>query len=355
MDDRNSQKMKTEIMPHQMTEETISAFLESENCSTPDVYRHKKGYIYALYRGLPDGIITAENLAAWRQGLVDAKYSSYTITNYVKSANHYLRFIGQDKLCFSRGKRKDLTGQKFGYLTAIEPTGEKHRKDYVWRCKCDCGKEIELPATRLLTGNTLSCGCLWTQKLKAGNKYIDGTCISLAKKERVKNPDNISGYVGVTPKRDKWRAYIKYKGVNYNLGTYSNLEDAVKARARAKEAVMEDAAILEKVFDELHSGIGYPNRENVRSIHQVKSEPEPAQPIPNVVRSNNTSGYPGVSLHRGAWIAKITYKKVSYRLGSFPDKDSAISARKKAEADLKADPEHFVQMYSANCSTYKNK
>lgn len=337
-----------------MTEETIFAFLESENCGSAEVYRHKKGYIYALYRGLPDGIITAESLTAWRQGLVDAGYSSYTITNYVKSANHYLRFIGQEYLCFLRGRKRDLTGQRFGYLTAIEPTGAKDRKDYIWHCKCDCGNEVELPATRMLTGNTLSCGCLQIQKSKAANKYIDGTCLSMAKKERVKNPDNISGYVGVTPKRGKWQAYIKYKGVQYNLGVYTNLEDAVKARARAKEAVVEDAAILEKVFDELHSGISYPERDEVRAANQIKTEATPAQPVPSVVRSNNTSGCPGVSFHHGKWIAKITYKKISYRLGCFANKEDAIAARKKAEEDLKADPEYFAQRYSANCSTYRN-
>lgn len=355
MDSKNTQKTKADITPHQMTEETITAFLESENCSSTEIYRHKKGYIYALYRGLPDGIITAESLAVWRQGLVDAGYSSHTITNYVKSANHYLRFIGQGDLCFLRGRKRDLAGQRFGYLTAVEPTGAKDRKDYIWRCKCDCGNEVELPATRMLTGNTLSCGCLRPKKQKAGNKYIDGTCLSLAKKERIKNPENISGYVGVTPKRGKWQAYIKYKGIQYNLGVHSDLEDAVKARARAKEAVMEDAAMLEKVFDELHSGISYPDKEEVRSVHQVKAEPEAQQLIPSVVRSNNTSGCPGISFHRGRWVAKITYKKISYRLGSFSDKNDAIATRKKAEEELKADPEYFVQIYSANCSTYKNK
>lgn len=47
-----------------------------------------------------------------------------------------------------------VSGQVFGRLTAMEKIEGK------WTCKCECGKESVLPAHRLLTGNTKSCGCL---------------------------------------------------------------------------------------------------------------------------------------------------------------------------------------------------
>jgi len=34
----------------------------------------------------------------------------------------------------------DLTGQRFGKLTVIEPTQQHGR--LVWRCKCDCGRLV---------------------------------------------------------------------------------------------------------------------------------------------------------------------------------------------------------------------
>ena len=37
---------------------------------------------------------------------------------------------------------KDLTGQKFGLLTALEKTDKKN-KTYFWKCKCDCGNICE--------------------------------------------------------------------------------------------------------------------------------------------------------------------------------------------------------------------
>ena len=54
----------------------------------------------------------------------------------------------------------DLTGQKFGRLTAIEPTKKRSGHCVVWRCSCDCGKIAEISSNSLRTGNTKSCGCL---------------------------------------------------------------------------------------------------------------------------------------------------------------------------------------------------
>lgn len=50
---------------------------------------------------------------------------------------------------------------------------------------------------------------------------------------------------------DKWQARITYKGVQYSLGCYFNIDDAVKARARAKELVMADAQGLLDFYNEL--------------------------------------------------------------------------------------------------------
>lgn len=54
----------------------------------------------------------------------------------------------------------DLTGQRFGRLTAIEPTDERKGTSVVWRCICDCGKECLVPSDWLRRGGKRSCGCL---------------------------------------------------------------------------------------------------------------------------------------------------------------------------------------------------
>lgn len=53
---------------------------------------------------------------------------------------------------------KDLSNQKFGRLTAISIDHCDNGKTY-WKCKCDCGKEHVVLTNRLISGNTISCGC----------------------------------------------------------------------------------------------------------------------------------------------------------------------------------------------------
>lgn len=54
---------------------------------------------------------------------------------------------------------KDITGQKFGKLTAIEKVENKWGKLH-WRCLCDCGNEIVVASNSLVSHKTTSCGCI---------------------------------------------------------------------------------------------------------------------------------------------------------------------------------------------------
>ena len=69
-------------------------------------------------------------------------------------------------------KAEDLTGQKFGKLTAIENTGKKINGKYVWKCLCDCGNYTEVHSANLKNGSVKSCGCLHSQKTDlTGQKF----------------------------------------------------------------------------------------------------------------------------------------------------------------------------------------
>lgn len=63
--------------------------------------------------------------------------------------------------CQSHNLRKnDLVGQVFGYLTVIEDTKKLTKgRNVIWKCKCKCGNEVEVPAGYLIKGSTSSCGC----------------------------------------------------------------------------------------------------------------------------------------------------------------------------------------------------
>jgi hypothetical protein len=58
------------------------------------------------------------------------------------------------------GTIKDLTGKKFGRLTAICVLDERRRGKAVWKCSCDCGNTASVTSDGLLSGKTKSCGCL---------------------------------------------------------------------------------------------------------------------------------------------------------------------------------------------------
>lgn len=55
---------------------------------------------------------------------------------------------------------KDITGQKFGRLTAIRPTDERRNNCVVWECLCLCGNKCFVSTDYLRNKHTRSCGCL---------------------------------------------------------------------------------------------------------------------------------------------------------------------------------------------------
>ena len=69
----------------------------------------------------------------------------------------------EDNITMGQGKFEDLTNIKFYKLTVlyraadyIQPSGQHKR---MWHCICECGKECDVRASDLKSGNTRSCGC----------------------------------------------------------------------------------------------------------------------------------------------------------------------------------------------------
>lgn len=140
-----------------------------------------------------------------------------------------------------RHNRVDLTGQRFGRLTAIEPTARRDKKGAVyWRCRCDCGNETEVTEDALVHGNCSSCGCLKREnQKKIADKLhrIDGTCVEILEKRKARR-DNTSGFRGVFKlKGGKYRADIGFKGKRYYLGSFSDYGEAVAARLEAEQMI----------------------------------------------------------------------------------------------------------------------
>ncbi len=311
-----------------LTEEDLEKYVSDKLSDglKPNAAAKYRNHLKHLYRWLPDGkAITKELLLEWRSQLEQNGYSRSTVESYVTDVNLYVKHRGRPDLNIRKSRAYDLQNKTFGYLTAIKLTGKKSRKDNVWLCRCKCGKEIEVPAGLLVRGNTTSCGCLNVDILKYSNRYQEGTELRQALEEKIKNPTSASGYVGVQPRRGKWTAHITYKKKHYHLGTFTNIEDAIKARARAKEAVMDDAARIYAETDYLYT------EKPGRPPRPEKTPPQEPITKHTALRNDNTSGCSGVTWSSNKWNVSIGADGARYNLGRFDALDEAVAVRKQAE------------------------
>ena len=70
-------------------------------------------------------------------------------------------FLKQEVCCSDcrTPKVKNISGRRFGRLTAIKYAGKSKGKQTLWECWCDCGKTVIVHQQNLNNGHTTSCGC----------------------------------------------------------------------------------------------------------------------------------------------------------------------------------------------------
>lgn len=103
---------------------------------------------------------------------------------------------------------RELTGQRFGRLTALERAPKATNNHHAqWRCRCDCGTDITVPSDKLTIGNTQSCGCLHRETMAEITRTLNfkhGAAVHSARlpeykawtalRNRCSNPNN-PGYI----------------------------------------------------------------------------------------------------------------------------------------------------------------
>ena len=171
----------------------------------------------------------------------------------------------------------DLTGQRFGRLTAVYHLSKRDgAKGNCWHCRCDCGKDLDVRTENLLQGRTQSCGC-WNReqsvKMHDHMHYQDNTCVEMLKRACSTTDKNKAGFRGLFLARSgKYRVTITFQKKHYTLGYYKTFDEAVRVRLRAEE--------------ELHAG--YISAFE-RYSERAEADPAWAQSNPfyyNVTRSN---------------------------------------------------------------------
>ena len=140
--------------------------------------------------------------------------------------------------------KENLVGRRFGKLEVIGRSGKRGSRGArtvpLWECRCECGN-ITYKATDTLTNPDLSMcnecvGKYADEKMREKAGFVDGTQISRITSNKL-IATNTSGCRGVYFDKNtrKWRARLKFKGKLMNFGSYTNFEDAVKARKEAEQ------------------------------------------------------------------------------------------------------------------------
>jgi hypothetical protein len=69
----------------------------------------------------------------------------------------------------------DLIGRQFGRLVAVEQCPGNRKQKRKWRCSCECGGETLVSTDKLVSGWTISCGCVQREKASARLKTHGGS------------------------------------------------------------------------------------------------------------------------------------------------------------------------------------
>lgn len=226
-------------------------------------------------------------------------------------ASLLLRGTTQSCGCLARERtlRNDITGQRFGRLVAKEFRGYNEKKQDCWLFQCDCGKEKVLPAANVKWGGTRSCGCLHQEHSQALNRQdITG--------------ERFGRLVAVRPTQERDAAGSIVWECRCDCGQTA----LYSVNALRKGTTRSCGCLYQQVRPEC---VSY--RKDMVDSTALSSLVQSKQ-----LRSNNTSGCTGVYREKkyGHWVAYINFQKHRYSLGVYPDKEQAIQARKDAEQRL---------------------
>ena len=145
------------------------------------------------------------------------------------------------------GAPRDLTGQRFGRLTALTLTwrGEGRKRTRLWGCSCDCGGSATVAAGHLWSGHTQSCGCMWRDTVgdssfKHGLSTTPEMYAYWAAKNRCENPEHPS--------------YRNYggRGIQFRFASFDEFFSSVGPRPAGTDEKGKALYSLDRIKNERH-------------------------------------------------------------------------------------------------------
>lgn len=220
----------------------------------------------------------------------------------------------------------------------VKPSGKRESR---WLCQCSCGSEpIKVTTTKLKGGHTLSCGCLQQEtRVQSGL-----TTKNLIPNDKKFNKYDLTGEYGIgyTSKGEEFYFDLDDYDKIKNYCWYINNNGYVVSNGISLHVFImcpKDGEIVDHIKHKK-----YDNRKSeLRIVDATQNS------INKGLQSNNTSGVPGVSFHKGSrmWFGYIKLRGKQIRRYA-NSKDEAIEFRRRLE-------EEYFGNYSYNNSMNHGK
>ena len=197
----------------------------------------------------------------------------------------------------------DLTGRQFGELSVIRKIENTKHGSTQWLCKCSCGADYIVQGSLLMTGRRTRCASKNHQKKYAYMDITGQRFGRLTARYPSRRYDKCGSVI--------WHCECscgKELDLSYNTLVYTNQRSC---GCQKKEHDQKLQVFLTHVAG--------------TSVDMLKSKKVP---------TDNTTGYKGVYLVRGKYIAKIVFQKKQYFLGTYENIEDAAQARQEAEEVL---------------------
>lgn len=105
--------------------------------------------------------------------------------NLVSVRSSYL-VSGHTRSCGHLKPKSSVAGVRFGRLAAVKEDGRTKNGHVKWLCKCDCGNEVSVSIQNLRGGQTTSCKCL-QKETSSKRAKVQFTTHGLSKTKEYKN------------------------------------------------------------------------------------------------------------------------------------------------------------------------
>ena len=257
-------------------------------------------------------------------------------------------------------RRRNITGDKYGFLTALFPTDRKQGSRTIWHCRCDCGKERDVSISLLTRGVILTCGCDIGDRISNLKGIRFGMLV--AQKDRKSKKQRIWKCVCDCGNEIEVEEYLLLHGGPRSCGcAKGNFRDytgeqrgrltAIRPTGEEKNhspvyvwrcycgnEVIRPVIQVSKGHDNMcEECLRKQNQKHMKiataALEEVSINRVPVKTIREIVEGkltwNNTSGVRGVLWARNIkkWVARGSIRGKSVYLGCFDDKEEAIKAR----------------------------